>query len=283
MKLEGFNSFTQVDVNLTQRQSLTASFALYPQKYNYLGLNTFTPQPSTPDLHQRGYMADVQHRYQIGSDSLLVSQFSYKRFDADTTANSASPYELLVETTDGGYFNQQSRKTYRAEWQEIWHFATRNFAGSHHLKAGLDYAHSSYDGRVDLLPVTIVGVSNLPIENITFGPVSRFAIHQNETAWFLADKWAPLHRLTIDLGVRFDHDSVTSSTHVAPRAGFALLLTKDAKTLLRGGAGLFYDRVPLNVVSFPLLPDRTISEFSPEGQIVESTIYTNTVTDGASN
>ena len=84
-----------------------------------------------------------------------------------------------------------------------------------------------------------MGVSNLPIENITFGPVSRFAIHQNETAWFLADKWVLLQRVTIDLGVRFDRDSVTSSTHVALRAGFALLLTKDAKTLLKGGVGLF--------------------------------------------
>ena len=88
MKLEGFNSFSQLDVNLTERQSLTATFALYPQKLNYLGLNTFTPQPSTPDLHQRGYMASIQHRYTTGPDSLLVSQFSYKRFDADVTANS---------------------------------------------------------------------------------------------------------------------------------------------------------------------------------------------------
>src|SRR5208283_4342613 len=57
MKLESFNSFSQADVNLTPRQTMTVSFALYPQKFNYLGLNTFVPQPSTPDLHQRGYMA----------------------------------------------------------------------------------------------------------------------------------------------------------------------------------------------------------------------------------
>ena len=57
IKLEGFNSFSQLDVNLTQRQSFTVSFALNPQKFDYLGLNTFTPQTSTPDLHQRGYMA----------------------------------------------------------------------------------------------------------------------------------------------------------------------------------------------------------------------------------
>jgi hypothetical protein len=38
MKLEGLNSFSQLDVTLNQRQSLTASFALYPQKLNYVGL-----------------------------------------------------------------------------------------------------------------------------------------------------------------------------------------------------------------------------------------------------
>ena len=211
MKLEGFNSFSQLDVNLTERQSLTASFALYPQKFNYLGLNTFNPQPSTPDLHQRGYMASIQHRYATGPDSLLLSQFSYKRFDADVTANSNDPYQLLIETTEGGFFNRQNRNTYRTEWQETYQFGTRNFFGSHQLKAGIDFAHSDYDGRVrNLLPVSIIGISNLPIERIDFGPASRFDIHQNETAWFLADKWTPWRRLTLDLGLRFDRDSANA-------------------------------------------------------------------------
>lgn len=276
MKLEGFNSFSQFDVNLTQRQSLTASFALYPQKFNYLGLNTFTSQTSTPDLHQRGYMASTQHRYTTGSDSLLLSQFSYKRSNADVTANSNDPYQLLIETTAGGFFNRQDRRTYRTEWQESYQFGTRNFFGSHQLKAGIDFAHSDYNGRVESLPVTIIGVSNLPIQCIDFGPASRFNIHQNETAWFLADEWAPWRRLTLDLGLRFDRDSITRSTSIAPRAGFALLLTNDAKTLLKGGVGLFYDRVPLNIASFPALPDRTIVNFASTGRILDSQTYVNT-------
>ncbi len=283
MKLEGYNSFSQLDVNLTERQSLTATFALYPQKLNYLGLNTFTPQPSTPDLHQRGYMASLQHRYTTGPDSLLVSQFSYKRFDADITANSNAPYQLLIETTTGGFFDRQDRNTYRTEWQETYQFSARNFLGSHQFKAGLDFAHSDYDGRVELLPVTIIGISNFPIESINFGPASRFDVHQNETAWFFADKWSPLQRLTLDLGVRFDHDSLTHSTNTAPRAGFALMLTKDAKTLLKGGVGLFYDRVPLNIASFPYLPDRTIVNLGPTGQILDSEGYVNTITAGLRN
>jgi hypothetical protein len=283
MKLEGFNSFSQFDVNLTQRQSLTASLALYPQKFNYLGLNTFTSQTSTPDLHQRGYMTSIQHRYATGADSLLLSQFSYKRFDADVTANSNDPYQLLIETTDGGFFNRQNRRTYRTEWQESYQFGTRHFFGSHQLKAGIDFAHSNYNGRVESFPVTIIGVSNLPIERINFGPASRFDIHQNETAWFLADKWTPWRRLTLDLGLRFDRDSITGSTNTAPRAGFALLLTNDAKTLLKGGVGLFYDRVPLNIASFPLLPDRTIFNLVSTGQILDSQAYVNTIVGGLRN
>ena len=283
MKLEGFNSFSQLDAILSQRQSLTATFALYPQKLNYLGLNTFTPQPATPDLHQRGYMGSIQHRAAAGANSMLVSQFSYKRFDADVTANSNDPYQLLVETTNGGFFDRQRRQTYRTEWQETYQFGTRTFFGAHHFKIGSDFAHSDYDGHIDLQPVSIFGVSNLPIERIGFGPPSRFDIRQNEVAWFLADKWAPFQRLTIDLGLRFDRDSVTDSTNPAPRAGFALMLTPDAKTLLKGGVGLFYDRVPLNIASFPFLPGRAITSLTPAGEVVSSVGYRNAVTAGLRN
>src|SRR5262249_50265611 len=158
----------------------------YPQKLNYLGLNTFTPQPSTPDLHQRGSMLSIQHRDAMGSDSLLVSQFSYKRFNVDVTANGTDPYQLLVETTEGGFFDRQRRESYRTEWQETFQFTARA-SGSHQFKIGANYAHSNYDGRVELLPVGIVGVAGLPVERIGFGPASRFSVGQNEVAWFIAD------------------------------------------------------------------------------------------------
>jgi hypothetical protein len=277
MKFEAFNSFSQVDVNLTQRQTMTASFALYPQKLNYLGLNTFTPQPSTPDLHQRGFMASIQHRYALSPESILVSQFSYKRFDVDVTANSNDPYQLLVETTNGGFFDRQRRQTYRTAWQETYQFWAHGFLGSHLFKLGTDFAHSDYDGHIQLLPVTIFGTSDFPIESIQFGPPSRFDIHQNEMAWFVADKWTPFQRLTVDVGLRFDRDSITHSTNVAPRAGFALALTRDSKTLLKGGVGAFYDRAPLNAASFPLLPDRTVVNLDPTGAVAGSISYANTI------
>src|ERR1700731_1301714 len=184
-KLESFDSYTQFDFNITTKQTATASFALYPQKLDFLGLNTFLPQPSTPDFHQRGFQAYFQHRYIIGDKGLLTSQFSYKRFDANITAQSDDPYRLLIETTEGGFFNRQARRTARTSLQENYQFAPWRFAGSHQFTVGLSYEHSSYDGRQSFMPVEIDGFSNQPVERISFTAPASFHVNQNETAWFV--------------------------------------------------------------------------------------------------
>jgi len=279
-KLESFDSYTQVDVNITPKQTATASFALYPQKLDFLGLNTFTPQPSTPDFHQRGFQAYLQHRYIVGDKGLLISQFSYKRFDADITAQSDDPYRLLLETTEGGFFNRQARRTSRSSFQESYQFAPKRFAGSHQLTVGMSYEHSAYDGHQSFLPVEIDGVSGMPIERISFTSPSSFQVDQNETAWFAGDQWAISTRFTLNLGVRFDSDTITSSTHAAPRAGFLLAVTGDGKTLLKGGVGLFYDRIPLMVPIFPDLPNRTVTVL---GQVDSTVFYRNTINGDLEN
>ena len=280
---ENVNSYTQIDFNISPKQTATASFAIFPQRLDYYGLNTFTPQASTPDLNERGYQAYLQHRYVTDSGDLLTSQVSFRRFDADLVANSDAPFELLVETTEGGFFNHQNRDTTRTEWQEIFRSRPHHFYGSHELDAGVDFAHSSYDGRQEFLPVEIVGVAGDPLEQIQFGPASTFSVDQSEIAWFVGDKWTVSNRLTFDLGLRFDRDSVTDSVNPAPRAGFILALTKDGKTILKGGAGFFYDRVPLDVPAFPDLPSRTASTLNPLGEVLSSTEYSNVISSGLRN
>jgi hypothetical protein len=74
--------------------------------------------------------------------------------------------------------------------------------------------------------------------------------------------------------MRFDYDTITHSAHAAPRVGFLLTLTKDAKTLLKGGVGRFYDRVPLLAATFPDFPDRSVTLLA-ESSDPMSTFYEN--------
>ncbi len=191
--------------------------------------------------------------------------------------NSGDPYRLLVETTEGGFFYRQNRNTNRVEWQETYQSTTKHFYGEHQLKAGFDFSHSSYDGHQQFLPVDIVGVAGSTLERIEFGAPTNISVNQNEFAWFVGDQWRVGSRLTFDLGLRFDRDSVTDSTHAAPRAGFTLAVTSDRKTLLKAGGGLFYDRVPLNVPAFPQYPGRTILALGAAGEVISSVPYSNVI------
>ncbi|HTQ59724.1 MAG TPA: TonB-dependent receptor [Candidatus Solibacter sp.] len=276
-KLESFDSYTQLDFTISSRHTANASVSFYPQKLDYLGLNTFNTQESTPDFHQRGYQINAQDSYLVGTCGVLTSQFSYKRFNADVTAQSDDPYRVELETTEGGFFNRQKRETSRVGWLDNYRFAPWKFAGSHQFSIGLSYEHSEYDGLQTYLPVEFDGVSNLPVERIAYTSPTSFQISQNENAWYVGDQWAILPRLTLDFGLRFDNDSLTSSTHAAPRAGFLLTLTRDGKTLLKGGVGRFYDRVPLLAATFPDLPDRTVSVLGQNGQPISSVSYQNQI------
>src|SRR5438309_321911 len=282
-QLESVDSYTQVDFIVTPKQTATVSFALYPQKLDYFGLNTFTPQPSTPDFPQRGYQVYVQHRYLTGQQSFLTSQFSYKTFDADVTAQSDDAYRLLPDTTEGGFFSRQARRTSRVEWQENYQFAPRRFLGSHQFRVGLNYAHSSYDGRQSFLPAEIANASNTAVERVTFTAPTSFAVGQSETAWYAGDQWSIVPRLTVSLGARFDSDTVTRSTHASPRAGFLISLTSDSRTIFKGGVGIFYDRVPLTMPVFEQLPNRIVALLGPSGEELSSTFYRNQITGGLQN
>src|SRR5262249_16430715 len=138
-------------------------------------------------------------------------------------------------------------------------FGRMDFLGSHQVKAGFNYAHSSYDGTIHYLPAEIMGVSGATVQRIDFGPTAKFNVGQDETAWFVADKWTPVTRLAVDLGPRGDHGSITESTNVAPRAGVAYALTQDSKTVIKAGAGLFYDRVMLNAPVYTQFPNRVVT------------------------
>jgi Carboxypeptidase regulatory-like domain/TonB dependent receptor len=276
-KLESFNSYTQADVTPSPRQTATLSLALYPQKLDYMGLNTFTPQPSTTDFKQRGYQVYVQDRYFAGENTALISQFSYKTYDVDLNPQSEDPYRLLIDTTEGGFFNRQRRRTERYESVESYQFAPRQFLGSHQMKVGLDYAHSELAGVEKFRPAELIGTSGAVIERIDFSKPSAFEVNQNETAFYVSDQWAISNRLSFDYGVRFDSDTITSSTHFEPRGGVLLSLTGDGKTLLKGGAGIFYDRVPLMLPPFGEFPGRTVTLIGPEGQVSSSTAFVNHV------
>jgi hypothetical protein len=83
-------------MTLSPKQTATVSLAIHPQELGYLGLNTFTPQPSTADFTSTGISFTPRIANMVGANSAMISTLSYKRYDVDTRAQNNEPYQLLM-------------------------------------------------------------------------------------------------------------------------------------------------------------------------------------------
>jgi Carboxypeptidase regulatory-like domain/TonB-dependent Receptor Plug Domain len=161
-------------------------------------------------------------------------------------------------------------------------YILNNFGGSHEFKGGYQYGRTSNDvfnGNPDTGTVTLfygqdyagagTGVS-LPCALGTasclgVGTYSRSGArgvaHNNYQAIYFQDKWRPVSRLSLNLGIRFEKENLPSFNEgfaiagsnvqpirlgwgkkIAPRLGGAYDLSGDGKTKLFGSYGWFYDR-----------------------------------------
>src|SRR5947209_7422373 len=94
-----------------------------------------------------------------------------------------------------------------------------------------------------------------------FGPLG-FQFNTNEVGFFAQDDWKIHPRLTVNLGLRWDHEMLPSpfsalvnpaipqtgqlpadKNNFGPRVGFAYDLRGDGKQVLRGGYGIFFGRI----------------------------------------
>jgi len=97
-------------------------------------------------------------------------------------------------------------------------------------------------------------------QRIDFTGPSATALQVSEVSAFAQDRWTLSRKLAIDTGLRLDRDGIVRHANLAPRASFSFVPLKNNRTIIRGGVGLFYDRMPLSVSYF----DAVQSGIDPE-------------------
>jgi len=265
---ESFDSFSRLDYVINSNNRLTASFSIFPQKQDYFNLNTFNPSDTTANFHQRGWFLAFNEQATFKSGGLLQSSFSIKQFDGDIFGNSGAPYQITPERNFGGWFDRQHRESRRYELLEIYNLAPRNWRGSHALKVGVNYSHTTFDGSNRSAPVSILRANGTTYQQINFAGTGDLSRNQNEVSAFVQNKWIVSPRVVLDLGLRYDRDLIGANNNFAPRLGLVLVPAANGRTVIRGGVGLFYDKIPLNVGSFEQYQDFVVTTFANNGTTV---------------
>jgi hypothetical protein len=247
IKRESFDSFTRIDYVVNNNNRLTGSFSIFPQKIDYFNLNTFNLANTTANFHQRGWFLALNEQATFKSGALLQSSFSVKQFDGDIFGNSTALYLITPDRNLGGWFNRQHRESRRYELLEVFNFAPFK---SHSVKTGVNFSRTDFHGTDRSEPVRIYDPTTLRTQIIVFDGDGVLKRDQNEFSTFVQDKWIVNSHLVFDLGLRYDRDSIGKNNNLAPRLGFVVTPTDSDRTVVRGGVGLFYDKIPLNIGSF---------------------------------
>jgi carboxypeptidase family protein len=263
-KLQSFESYTRADWSISARQHFTASAMISPRKTTYAGLNTFNPQAVTPNIRNDNVLGSVSDRLVVGQRGVLDARISVKQFNATIHPSQGhGPMVLAPDVNTGSYFNDQDRASRRTEWLTTYGFSP--IGPAHLVKVGAGITYEAFDGTSTSRPVDIVRANGTLLEEIAFVGGGELSRNRWGVQGYAQDSWTVSPRLSVQYGARFDNDSFTGDVNIAPRGSFTATLTNDGRTIIRSGAGAFYDPIPLNVASFVQLQERTNTRFGADG------------------
>jgi Carboxypeptidase regulatory-like domain len=269
-KRQGFNTLTSFQAVLSPQHLLSVSLNGFSTRKQFADIGALEPQTASSDEGQKGVSIWATDSYQFSSGALLSTMFQYTRFDSN--AHGQGPQDMLItpEGWGGNFFNAWTRTSNQFELLPIYKFPLKEWWGRHDLKVGVDVTHRTYTGISHSHPVQLLRQDGSLAERIDFQGGGHLSARDTEVAEFVQDHWMLNQRLALDLGARLSTQSIGRSAALAPRAALVYSPFADHRTIIRAGAGIFYDRVPLLASDFLDNPTRIASFYDDSGALIQS-------------
>ena len=154
-------------------------------------------------------------------------------------------------------------------WSYQWQFSdTVSWSlGKHYLRLGGSVIHhssggfGSEPGTATLGTFTFRSATTAPFNQLTLADVQNYSqpinfgistydLPQWLLTGFVQDSYRVRHDLTLDLGLRYDRQTLTDDeNNFAPRIGFGWHPGGDPRTAIRGGYGMYFAQVRTNAVA----------------------------------
>ena len=256
----------KVDHRFERRGLLSVRYSAYSADSEYSrgagGLATPSASSALDNLDQ---VFAVSHTQALSST--LLNEIRAQVVVSDLQAPPTDPLGPNVSIAGVASFGTLSSSPTRRQnrMTEIVESLTRQ-QGAHAFRAGVTLLVNEDDITFPLarrgsytfssLATFLSGTYNNQGFTQTFG--EQVVSQTNPNVGFYAqDEWRLRPGLTANLGLRYDLqflDTITTDTdNVAPRVGLAWAPGDSGRTVVRGSAGLFYDRVPLRALANGLL------------------------------
>jgi hypothetical protein len=262
---QGWTSFTDFYYTISPQHLISVDVKFFPVRRQFDNINSLIPQTASADYGQSGYSIGMHDHYLFTGGGILttIAQFT----DFDSYSHGQGQQDLLVTPTgwQGNFFNSWSRSSAQQEAQVSYLFPRRQWHGRHDFKVGGDVVHRNYQGTSIYRPVQLLRADNSLAEQINFGPVSNLYTGDTELAAYAGDHWTFNDYISIDYGLRYSGQTLGDPAAFSPRGGIVFSPRKNGRTILRAGAGIFYDRLPLLAGDFTQNAAREVTLYDTSG------------------
>jgi hypothetical protein len=216
---------------------------------------------------RRSWTAQVNHTWAIKANLLNEARFAYLNGDpvtlweaqtlSTTYTRSGSVPFTIGQSRASDLWGHQAQFSDTLSWSRGKHYL--RFGGSliHHTSGGT----GSEPGTAILGTFTFKNTTTAPFGQLTLADVqnytqpinfgiSSYELKQWLVTGFVQDKIHFRSDLTVDLGLRYDRQTLTDATkNFEPRVGFAWNPRGDSRLVIRGGYAMYYTQIQSNLVA----------------------------------
>lgn len=261
----GFNSYTSLQALFSDRHILTGHLQFFPERQANANIDALIPKPASENYGQRGFSAAGTDRVIRASGVTFATMFHL--LEAHNYTHAQGLQEMLVTPLGfgGDYFNDWNRSSSQEEVAEAVDLTQKSWLGQQNVTFGVEAEHRAYSGTNLSRATQILGTDNSLLESIGFTGGAPLSASATDVSAYVSDHWVLNNHLALNLGFRATTQTVGNVLASAPRFGLVFTPDKQGKTVVRAGAGVFYDRFPLLAADFTSNPDRVVTLFGAGG------------------
>ena len=245
----------RLDLTLNSKNTLTARFQELHIDFDNQGVGDFSLPSRAYKEVQAEQVVQVTETAAISALAINEARMQYQRLtDRDSGASGTPAIDVLGAFSAGGAPIGNS-----ASVADNWEFdnLTTFTSGKHSLKWGArarrealdDASLNNFAGTFTFYTLGQYAAGTPAQFSLNTGdPTTR--VSQSDVGLFAGDDWHARSNLTLNLGLRYEAQTgISGLADWAPRFGLAWGLDgrgkRPPKTVLRVGAGIFYDRIPI--------------------------------------
>jgi len=254
--VHSMNVLGKVDHQLTGADQLGVRYVLYGvESSNARGAGSLNAPSGSSGIDNIDQSIAVSNLWTLSSNMMNETRVQVARGDLKAyPADAIGPQVSITGVATFGTFSSSPTRRENSMVQVADNLSYR--AGAHALRTGVDLLYN--DDTITFLR-TFRGSYTFPsMENFLTGNYNGYAqtfgspvVTQTNpnVGLYAQDEWRVGTRLTLNMGLRYDLqflDTITTDTNnVSPRVGFAWTPGAPQDLVIRAGAGVFFDRVPL--------------------------------------